>query len=65
MKKFIQNKLRENIKISENMDKFAELEIDIEALIQKYKDKFAEYPGDTYGVIDAINQVFNSMFQRI
>lgn len=53
------------IGIEEGFDKFAALEMDLRKLVEKHQEGFADYPGDTYGVIDAMNQVMNQMFQRV
>ena len=37
----------------------------LEDLENKYAEKYAEYPGDSYGVIDAIKQVIPSSLARI
>lgn len=67
MKKEIKNKLRQSL-LGENYegDKWTRLEKDVNnamtPLVEKYKSEFGF---DTYGVIDAIQQVFDSMFQKI
>lgn len=65
MKKYIKQKLRENWE-PEIGDKWGELERDvtlaIKPIIEKYKDKFGD---DSYAVIDAVQQIFDGMFQKI
>lgn len=53
------------IGLEEGPDKFAELEMDLRSVMKKHKDKFAQYDGDSYGIIDAMHQVMEGMFQRV
>lgn len=46
----------------EGPDKWGELEKDVMAIVDKHSGKFG---ADSYGVIDAIYQVMDGMFQRV
>lgn len=56
-----------NIKlgVKEGFDKFSALEADLKAVMNKHQENFAEYEGDSYGVIDAMYQIMEKMLQRI
>ena len=66
MKSFIKSKLRESFEDSyEPTDKWGRLEKDVQLavmpIIEKYKSDFGH---DSYGVIDAVQQVFDNIFQK-
>lgn len=51
--------------VKESGDKYGELEMDLRQIMQKHQANFAEYEGDSYGIIDAMHQVMDGMFQRV
>ena len=52
--------------IEEHADKWGELERDITDAIRPIIEKHqGNFPPDSYAVIDAIQQVFDNMFQRV
>jgi len=51
--------------IEEDIDKYGALEGDLRMLMDKHQINFAEYEGDSYSIIDAVNRVMDEMFQRI
>lgn len=53
------------IGMKEGFDKYSELESDLRAIMNKHQNNFAEYEGDSYGVISAVHQVLDGMFQRV
>jgi hypothetical protein len=67
MNKYIRNRLREDVNAfqTQTRDKYEVLEQDVAQLVEKHKEAFAHYPNDTYGVLEAIEQVFEGMFQRV
>ena len=65
MKNFIINKLHEDISTYQTQDKYGMLEQDLTNLVQKHMKAFEHYPNDTYGVLEAIEQVFEGMFQKV
>lgn len=52
--------LKNNIK-PEQKDKWSELESDMMQIVEKYKGQFGV---DSYGVVDAMYQVLDGMFQK-
>ena len=67
MNKDIRKRLREDINAyqTKTRDKYEVLEQDLTQLVEKHKEAFAHYPNDSYGVLEAIEQVFEGMFQKI
>ena len=67
MNKYIRKRLQEGVDSyqTQTQDKYGLLEQDLTELVQKHMEAFEQYPNDTYGVLDAIEQVFNGMFQRV
>jgi len=51
--------------MQEGMDKYADLEQDLRQVMAKHQANFAEYEGDSYGIIDAMHKVMDGMFQRV
>ena len=51
--------------VVEDVDKYSTLEMDLRDLISRHQPNFSEYEGDTYGIIDAVQQVMDGMFQKI
>ena len=53
------------IGLKEQDDRYSALAQDIKMLIKKHGPSFAEYEGDSYGVINAFERVFSDMHQRL
>lgn len=51
--------------LAEGPDKYGELEMDLRAVMDKHRNNFAQYEGDSYGIIDAMHQVMEGMFQNV
>ena len=51
--------------MKEDIDKFGALEMDLRQIMQKHQNNFAQYDGDSYGIVDAMHQVMDGMFQKV
>lgn len=51
--------------VKEGVDKYAALEMDLRELMSKHQPRFQNYDGDSYGIIDALHEIMEDMFQKV